>query len=138
MQRRGRKFAGCVLEVSVAKAITERVEGLASEIAVGTIFHGVVVKRRKLIGACVKGNGQSTRGIVFSEECFGDGGASRLPGIPRFKDRSRLLFGALQSQRAAVHEDENKRFACGGQRRDELLLYVGEFDDPAISAIEFL
>src|SRR5580692_11572579 len=58
LQRGARELQIAVLEFRVTKSITERVQRLASKIAVSPVLHGIVFKGRQLVDALVKSHGQ--------------------------------------------------------------------------------
>ena len=73
--RRDRVGARCeiaVRERRIAQAVTERVERLAREEAVGTAAHRVILERRQVARAAVERDGQSAAGVVVAEEHVGD------------------------------------------------------------------
>src|SRR6185437_13846871 len=74
-QRLGGKLQVAEGERRVAQAISEGIEGVSVEVAVGAALHGVVLKRRDLIDTLIESQRQASPRVIFAVEGLGN----RLP-----------------------------------------------------------
>ena len=86
----------------------------------------MVVVKRKLAGAAHPADGQVTCGIHVAEENVGNGVAAFAARIPGFENRSYVLTGPRDLERAAVDEHEHDGLSRGGHGFEQFLLAVGE------------
>src|SRR6185437_10573606 len=123
-------------EAGVAEAIAEGVERLAGEVAVGAALHGVVVEGWELRKRGVEGEWEAAGRVVVAGEGFGDCGAAGFAGIPGFENGGGVLLRPVDSECAAVLQNDDERLAGGGDGFEKLLLHGGQLDAGTVAAGE--
>src|SRR6185312_8233447 len=125
-----------VLESRVRQAVTEWVERLALEVAIGPSLHAVVVEGRQLLRRFVERHGKTTRRIEVSEQHVRDRAAPALARIPSHQDRGYMSLRPVDGQRRARGEYQNDRLAERLQRLQQLLLRARQAQIRTIPARE--
>ena len=123
-----------VFERRVAEPVSERVERLSFEVPVGPAGHRIVLEVGQLREVLVEGQRQPAGRIVLAAERLGDCSPAFLAGVPRFENGICVIVDPIDSQSAAIHQDDRDRLAGGDDCFNQSFLGCGKVDAGAISA----
>src|SRR3546814_6378318 len=80
-----------IVEIRVAEAVAERIDGRAGEIAIGAPLHRIIVERRQIVDTAIKSQRQAPRRIRPPGQDISHRGAAGLARIPGFEDRGGMI-----------------------------------------------